>query len=56
VRTRVARVGTTSVTFDQQVVAPDGEVAASSSSVLVAWDSDARTSRPLTESERAKLG
>ena len=56
VRTRVAKVGTTSVTFEQQVVAPDGEVAASSSSVLVAWDGDARSARPLTETERAKLG
>ena len=36
--------------------APDGTVAARGSSVLVAWDRDARRSRPLTDDERAKLG
>jgi acyl-CoA thioester hydrolase len=55
VHTTVASIGTTSVTFEQQVVAPDGEVAASSSSVLVAWDGDARASRPLTDEERSRL-
>ena len=55
VRTRVAKVGRTSVTFEQQVVAPGGDVAATSSSVLVAWDGEARVSRALTDAERAKL-
>lgn len=55
VRTRVASVGRTSVTLEQEVVAPDGEVAASSRSVLVAWDATARAARPITDAERAQL-
>ena len=34
----------------------DGAVAAEGRSVLVAWDRDARRSRPLTDAERARLG
>jgi hypothetical protein len=34
---------------------PDGTVAASGSSVVVAWDPLARTKRVLTEQERAAL-
>jgi acyl-CoA thioester hydrolase len=55
VRTRVAQVGRTSVTFEQEVVAPGGAVAATSRSVVVAWDSEARTARPITDDERAAL-
>ena len=55
VRTRVAEVGRTSVTFEQQISGSDGEVAASSRSVLVAWDERARAARPLADAERAKL-
>ena len=55
VRTRVAEVGHTSVTFEQQVVASDGEIAATSRSVLVAWDEIARTGRAILDEERAKL-
>jgi acyl-CoA thioester hydrolase len=56
VRTRVAELGRTSITFEQEVVMPDGVVAATSRSVLVAWDADARAARALTDRERAKLG
>lgn len=55
VRTRVANVGRTSVTFAQEVVAPDGEVAAESESVLVAWDTGERGPRAITDAERARL-
>ena len=55
VRSRIADVGRTSVTFEQQVLRPDGEVALVCKSVLVAWDRDARASRPIDDRERALL-
>jgi hypothetical protein len=36
-------------------VLPDGTIAAEGSSILVAWDPQARGSRALTEGERAAL-
>jgi acyl-CoA thioester hydrolase len=51
----VERVGSKSVTLAHDVLLPDGTVAASGRSVLVAWDPQARTSRELTEDERAAL-
>jgi acyl-CoA thioester hydrolase len=56
VRTRVADVGRTSLTFEHEVVAPDGGLAATSRAVLVAWDGEARAARPISDGERAKLG
>jgi acyl-CoA thioester hydrolase len=56
VRTRVAEIGRTSMTFEQEAVAPDGAVAASARSVLVAWDADARGARAIGDAERRKLG
>jgi acyl-CoA thioester hydrolase len=55
VRSRIAEVGRTSLTFDQEIVRPDGEVAAACRSVLVAWDREARAARPIDERERALL-
>jgi acyl-CoA thioester hydrolase len=55
VRTFVQRVGTTSITVGQVLTLPDGTVAASGSSVLVAWDPRARSSRPLSDAERTAL-
>ena len=55
VRTRVADVGRTSLTCEHEVVAPDGEVSATSRAVLVAWDAEARAARVLSDHERAKL-
>jgi acyl-CoA thioester hydrolase len=55
VRTRVAEVGRTSVTFEQEVVGPDGEVAASERSVVVAWDEHARGAREIGTGDRARL-
>ncbi len=52
---RVESVGRSSVSLAHDIVRNDGAVAAEGRSVLVAWDRDARRSRPLTESERAAL-
>jgi acyl-CoA thioester hydrolase len=53
---RLEHVGGKSVTIVHDVVLPDGTVAASGRSVLVAWDPQARGSRELTDAERAALG
>ena len=55
IRTRIAAVGTSSVRFEQTVLAPDGEVAAEAEAVLVAWDPEQRQSRPITDGEREAL-
>jgi acyl-CoA thioesterase FadM len=55
VRTRVAEIGRTSVTFEQHVAVADGAIAATSRSVLVAWDETARAGRAILDEERAKL-
>ena len=52
---RVARVGSSSIELDHEVRLPDGRVAASGKSILVAWDLAARTKRTLSEAERAAL-
>jgi acyl-CoA thioester hydrolase len=52
---RVARVGTSSIELEHDVMLPDGRLAASGKSVLVAWDLVARTKRSLSEAERAAL-
>jgi acyl-CoA thioester hydrolase len=56
VRTRIAEVGRTSVTFEQEVLEPDAEPAANARAVVAAWDADVRAARPLTDDERTKLG
>ena len=53
---RVEAVGRSSVTVAHDIVLADGTLAATGRSVLVAWDRDARRSRPLTEAERNRLG
>ncbi|MDX6656593.1 MAG: acyl-CoA thioester hydrolase [Solirubrobacteraceae bacterium] len=52
---RVERVGRSSITLHHDVLLPDGTLAATGSSVLVAWDPHARGSRELTEAERVAL-
>jgi len=47
--------GTSSIRTAERIVANAGWVAAESSSVIVAHDPDARTSRPLSDEERATL-
>jgi acyl-CoA thioesterase FadM len=55
VRSRIVEVGRTSLTFEQEVLAPGGEVAATCRSVLVAWDRDTRAARSIDDGERARL-
>jgi len=52
---RLARVGTSSIQLEHDVRLPDGTVAASGKSVLVAWDPVSRTKRSLSDAERAAL-
>jgi acyl-CoA thioester hydrolase len=52
VRYEVERLGTTSVITREQIVLPDGAVAAQARVVWVMWDPAAPASRPLTDSER----
>ncbi len=47
--------GTSSIRTSEQIIAKAGWVAAESESVIVAHDVDARSSRPLTDEERATL-
>jgi acyl-CoA thioester hydrolase len=55
VRTRIVEIGTSSVRLEQQVLAADGSTAADAVAVLVAWDREARRSRPITDVERRAL-
>ncbi len=52
---RVAQVGTSSVELEHEVKLPDGRLAASGKTILVAWDLAARTKRELSDGERAAL-
>jgi acyl-CoA thioester hydrolase len=53
---RTASVGRTSIVVENDVLLPDGTVAATGRSVLVAWDPAERGKRELTDAERAALG
>jgi acyl-CoA thioester hydrolase len=55
VRTRIASVGTSSVRFEQEVLDASGAIAVAAEAVLVAWDRDARVSRPIRDDERQAL-
>jgi acyl-CoA thioesterase FadM len=52
---RLSHVGTSSLRLDNEIRLLDGTVAATGSSVLVAWDPVTRSKRVLTEHERAAL-
>ena len=52
---RLERVGTSSIQLAHDVTLPDGRVAASGRTVLVAWDPTARGKRALSEREREVL-
>ena len=52
----VAKLGRSSVTTEDRIALTDGTTAAEGSSVLVAWDPEARTSRELSPEERNALG
>jgi acyl-CoA thioester hydrolase len=51
----VSHVGTSSFRLRHELQLPDGTVAASGETVMVAWDPRARGKRALTDSERAAL-
>ncbi|MCU1500320.1 MAG: acyl-CoA thioesterase [Acidimicrobiales bacterium] len=53
---RVVGAGRSSIDAEHDIRLPDGTLAATGRSVLVAWDADARRSRPLSDEERARLG
>jgi len=55
VRTRLVRIGTSSLAFREEIVSLAGWVAADAESVVVARDSDTGRSRPLTDGERSAL-
>jgi acyl-CoA thioester hydrolase len=52
---RVSRVGSSSMRIDHEILLPDGTVAASGFTVVVAWDPVARAKRPISDAERAAL-
>lgn len=52
---RISHVGTSSLRLHNEIRLLDGTVAATGSSVLVAWDPVNRTKRVLAEAERAAL-
>jgi acyl-CoA thioester hydrolase len=52
---RVARVGTSSFDLEHELRLPDGRLAASGKTVLVAWNPATRGKRALTDAERAAL-
>jgi acyl-CoA thioesterase FadM len=49
---RIAHVGTSSLRMEHEIRLPDGRLAASGHTVVVAWDPAARGKRPLSEAER----
>jgi acyl-CoA thioester hydrolase len=52
---RLADVGTSSLRLEHEIRLPDGRVAASGRTVLVAWDPATRGKRVLSDAERAAL-
>ena len=52
---RLVGVGNSSLRLEHEVRLPDGRVAASGITVLVAWDPATRSKRQLSEAERAAL-
>lgn len=52
---RILRYGTSSITTREEIRAAEGWLAAEAESVMVAHDAATRTSRPLTDAERAEL-
>jgi acyl-CoA thioesterase FadM len=52
---RVARVGTSSLELEHELRLPDGTVAASGTTILVAWDPVTRGKRALSDAELAAL-
>jgi acyl-CoA thioester hydrolase len=53
VHARIVRVGTKSITIENELVRPEGVVAATGVVVMVAWNKDQRRSRPVSDAERS---
>ena len=51
----LTRIGTSSVTTQEEIITVSGELAAEAEAVLVARDTETGRSRPLTDVERAAL-
>ena len=52
----VGAIGRSSITIENRLLKPDGEtIAAEGRAIVVAWDSEERRARPLTDQERAIL-
>ncbi|MBA2348137.1 MAG: acyl-CoA thioesterase [Solirubrobacterales bacterium] len=56
VHTQVVEIGRSKFSLAHEITRATGEVAARGTSVIVAWDIDARRSRPLTPEERRAFG
>jgi len=52
---RLVHVGTSSLRLEHEIRLPDGAVAASGTTVIVAWDPTTRGKRALSDAERAAL-
>jgi acyl-CoA thioester hydrolase len=52
---RLVHVGTSSLRLEHEIRLPDGVVAASGTTVIVAWDPTTRGKRALSDAERAAL-
>ncbi|HZC98729.1 MAG TPA: thioesterase family protein [Actinomycetes bacterium] len=55
VRCQLRRIGRSSLTTREEVLAPDGGLAAEAEVVIVAWDAASGRSRSLSEAERTAL-
>jgi acyl-CoA thioester hydrolase len=55
IRCQLLRIGRSSFTTREQVLAPDGRTASEAEVVIVAWDPSAGASRPLSDAERGAL-
>jgi acyl-CoA thioester hydrolase len=52
---RVGHVGNSSLRIDHEILLPDGTVAASGLTIVVAWDRERRRKRPISDAERAAM-
>ena len=53
VRARIIQIGTKSITIENDIIRPDGILAARGIAIMVAWDRVHRRSRPVSDAERS---